>query len=617
MTDSAATGVGFGYTYNTKLEGSRLIAVEVWDTSENQYLPLERLKLYSFAAAHFICAHFDRYPQILGKATINGEVPAVIGDTSVQSIVADYLTQLNASYDTRIQERLINDTTIFTPMNFIQEEWDCPDGTIYNKKLQTCPNCPEIKRVSFLTELVKLKSEKCENPWGKVLLSNREVFNVSIMTKSAPNWIMFNESRFNMLGNATTLMAGGSIAIDFYARPTNLMPGTTVSTVLFGVAHATDSGCLNEYAIAFDVSLKVLPKAELNQLGNIRAAGLTMMALFFFVQSVLASGHFSTAKSKLSRHPKAELNQLGNIRAAGLTMMAIVLLCTISFGFWTFFNRKVQVVRASQPMFLIMICVGIFVMGTSIFPLSIDDGIASVSACNIACMAVPWLASMGFTIAFSALFSKIWRIYKLVESAKALIRLKVTEKDVMAPFAILFGLNFSCLLAWTLVDPLLWVRRPVNEGDVDGSWNTYGTCQSSGKAHIAFLVILLIIDAGALLLSCVVAYYARNISDEFSESKYLGVGVVSWLQLLVVGLPILFLIDGMPVASYFLKSAVISALCLSMLLLVFVPKLILSRRKKSMKGAHVNRTRASTTGFDAFPQLASTTSSRIAYPVFN
>ena len=68
-------------------------------------------------------------------------------------------------------------------------------------------------------------------------------------------------------------------------------------------------------------------------------------------------------------------------------------------------------------------------------------------------MAVPWLVSLGFTISFAALFAKIWRVNQVMSAAKKFTRIKVTEKDVIKPFLILFVLNFVLLLAWQLVDP--------------------------------------------------------------------------------------------------------------------------------------------------------------------
>jgi hypothetical protein len=60
-----------------------------------------------------------------------------------------------------------------------------------------------------------------------------------------------------------------------------------------------------------------------------------------------------------------------------------------------------------QPLFLLTVCFGVSVLAATVIPLSIDDDIALVCSCDIACMSVPWLLSMGFTIAFAALLAKL------------------------------------------------------------------------------------------------------------------------------------------------------------------------------------------------------------------
>jgi hypothetical protein len=116
--------------------------------------------------------------------------------------------------------------------------------------------------------------------------------------------------------------------------------------------------------------------------------------------------------------PDVDFNQLGNIRVYGYILVTIIFMCSVGFGTWSMKYRSSQIVRASQPFFLVMICAGTLVLGASIIPLGIDDGDASplscsledYDACDRACMAVPWCLTLGWSIVFSALFSKLWRV---------------------------------------------------------------------------------------------------------------------------------------------------------------------------------------------------------------
>jgi len=152
------------------------------------------------------------------------------------------------------------------------------------------------------------------------------------------------------------------------------------------------------------------------------------------------------------------------------------------------------------------------------------------------------------------------------------------------PLVVLCALNFVVLLAWSFVDPLVWQRFEVN-GE---SWNTYGICVSSSQSRVnAFLVVSAVLNLSALGLAIVQAWRARTISDEYSETKSIGLAIYSWLQVLLIGLPVLFLIDKDNTgARYFLLVALIFLVCMSMLLIIFIPLFVQIRRARMQRKIH-------------------------------
>lgn len=191
-------------------------------------------------------------------------------------------------------------------------------------------------------------------------------------------------------------------------------------------------------------------------------------------------------------------------------------------------------------------------------------------------------------MAISALFAKLWRINILFESMNTMARVRVRAKDVAYPLVILFLLNFTVLFTWTFVSPIVYQRF-----EVDGqSWNTYGACVGSNKrATTVFLSILGILNIGALGIALYQAWKARNVSDEFSgETKTLFVALYSWVQLLVVGAPVLSLIDREETkARYFLFVTLLFAVCMSMLLIIFIPLFLQIRRMHALRKQSLNR----------------------------
>lgn len=93
-------------------------------------------------------------------------------------------------------------------------------------------------------------------------------------------------------------------------------------------------------------------------------------------------------------------NQLDQVRPLGLAFVGILVALSLALIGWTLKNQGVQIVRASQPFFLITICIGTIIAATTIIPLSLDDGVlheeggcvdCECPECDKACMAAPWL----------------------------------------------------------------------------------------------------------------------------------------------------------------------------------------------------------------------------------
>ena len=144
----------------------------------------------------------------------------------------------------------------------------------------------------------------------------------------------------------------------------------------------------------------------------------------------------------------------------------------------------------------------------------------------------------------------------------------------MLPFVVLFSLNVIFLLVWTLVDPMVWKRESLcGSGDL----SSYGYCDlGSGNTSVAMFVCVVVLNACALVLANYQAYKARSISTEYGESQYVAIIMMSILQIVIIGVPLMFLLVENPSASYFVRVGVIFVICMSTLLLLFVPKILLS-----------------------------------------
>ena len=89
-----------------------------------------------------------------------------------------------------------------------------------------------------------------------------------------------------------------------------------------------------------------------------------------------------------------------------------------------------------------------------------------------------------------------------------------------------------------------------------------------------FASVIVVLACCVLGLALVQAYKARSISDELSESFYIGLSMFGAFQALAIGLPVQFLVEENTTASFFLKAGLIFLVSISILLLVFLPKIL-------------------------------------------
>lgn len=248
--------------------------------------------------------------------------------------------------------------------------------------------------------------------------------------------------------------------------------------------------------------------------------------------SLVSVGQGETAHCKLL--PEEDMNYMQDWWASiGIVLIAFQFLLSGSFSAWTFCYRNHPIIRASQPIFLWFIAFGCCVMVTSIIPMLAqgeyrylqdpltgqltDTPNPDITKLDVACMSLPWCASLGFTIIFSALFAKIWRIRMILKAAESFQRKKVLIQDVILIMVAMLAFDVAVLLTWSLVDPLVWERKVLNE-DADGfPIESAGSCESDSQVY--FLSVLAAFKGASLLYALHLCWITRRITSDFHEGR--------------------------------------------------------------------------------------------------
>jgi len=284
---------------------------------------------------------------------------------------------------------------------------------------------------------------------------------------------------------------------------------------------------------------------------------------------------------------EVDMNYIGDsLRNYGYTIAVLQMVMAVGFAVWTYLHRSTPVIRASQPFFLIMLCVGVFTFSASIIPMIVDDEHSSVDACNKSCMALPWLLSLGWSILFSALYAKLRRINLVVSNAKRFRSVKISEKDMMRSVSVLFTCNLVLIALWNILDPIVWERRLVSPTE------SFGFCTVGVRSNVTWKVIVVllgILNGGVLIVANVEAYKARTIDTEYGESVYIGLIMLFFLQIVLVGVPLFFIVQSNLVARFFLTTSMVFIMSMTVLLLIFVPKFLIYR-KRLREGTQTGKT---------------------------
>lgn len=280
--------------------------------------------------------------------------------------------------------------------------------------------------------------------------------------------------------------------------------------------------------------------------------------------------------------PEVNQNLIGDAgRTVGYVLMGIVVFLGLVCLLWAYLKRSSRVVQASQPIFIGLVIAGCVVMSAATIPLSMEETtVNDESGLDVACMASPWIYCLGFTIAFSALFTKTWSVYRVYRKPDVDI-IMLRPAHFAKTLGALLLVNVIVLLSWTFVAPLKWTRLEGESKDAfDRSTDSHATCSAESSSALPFLLVLVIFNLGMLIVANVLAYKSRDVSIEYQENRYIAISMASILQAWAMGIPILIVVKDSPQAKFFVEVAIIFVTCSAILLLIFVPKMFSYRAEK-------------------------------------
>jgi hypothetical protein len=250
----------------------------------------------------------------------------------------------------------------------------------------------------------------------------------------------------------------------------------------------------------------------------------------------------------------------------GLSLMSLAIFLSLLSGAWVFVYRNERIVRASQPEFLYILCAGSAIMATSLVFISFDEEKGwSQEKLSKTCQAFPWFFVMGYLTIYCAVFSKLWRINKLL----SVRRQNVKIQHALWPFAIMFTLSLVVLIVWQVVNPLIWIR---NVKQVSPR-QTYGECSTEDSAA-PYIAVLGFLMGTITIMTMYISWKTKDVHSALSESSWIFYGIFSHIQIWVIGIPTYIILNGESAdAAYLISVALVFILSTVMVGLVIWPKI--------------------------------------------
>jgi hypothetical protein len=129
------------------------------------------------------------------------------------------------------------------------------------------------------------------------------------------------------------------------------------------------------------------------------------------------------------------------------------------------------------------------------------------------CLIRDWLVHFFLVLSLSLLFTKTYRMYKLIDSATGFRSTIITHKQAAKLAAPLVLVETLILLVFTFADPSKLTELIY----FSGSDITHRLICAHETP--AFFITTLIFEGGLILVGCVLAFKTRNMQSEFNESK--------------------------------------------------------------------------------------------------
>ncbi|GAB1598328.1 uncharacterized protein LOC115214515 [Argonauta hians] len=272
-----------------------------------------------------------------------------------------------------------------------------------------------------------------------------------------------------------------------------------------------------------------------------------------------------------------------SMAALGIVMACMFLAFNIKF-------RKHRYIKMSSPNMNNMIVTGCILTYISVLLLGTDGRILSLNSFAFMCNARAWVLSIGFTLAFGAMFSKTWRVHAIFTNIK-LNKKVIKDYKLFLIVGVLLVVDGVMLGTWWGMDPFHIASKELSHS-IKGDSEIVPVVESCASDYMTIWMGLIYAYKGLLLvIGCFLAWETRHVSiPALNDSKYIGMSVYNVVIMCTCGAAVSIIIKDKPTSAFIIIGLFIIFCTTITLCLLFVPKII--ELKRDPKGDERARMRA-------------------------
>ncbi|XP_041973799.1 gamma-aminobutyric acid type B receptor subunit 1 [Aricia agestis] len=265
---------------------------------------------------------------------------------------------------------------------------------------------------------------------------------------------------------------------------------------------------------------------------------------------------------------------------ACMTALCIAgILAAIALIIFNIMHRHRRVIQWSHPACNTVMLCGCCVCFGSAIALGVDGRWVTPHHYPGLCAARAWLLATGFSMAYGAMFTKVWRVHRHTTKPKPDTKKRMHGWKLYTMVGGLLMVDVAILTAWQLRDPLqrrveiFPLEAPSHNDDDVHIRPELEHCES--EHNTVWLGVMYGYKGLVLVFGLFLAYETRSVKvRQINDSRYVGMSIYNVVVLCLITAPVTLVIASQQDAAFAFVSLAIVFCCFLSMALIFVPKVI-------------------------------------------